>query len=413
MLRRSLCSSPVGASSNRRLAATSAGPSGASPFADLQEHMRRSYKLDTVLQQTPHGMVLGKQENTTTYSFVGFEGVRFQTIAECMMRVPVEHRTFHAICGRAGVPCDFFGDIDLPNNIGDSQAEHMLVQSIGAITSKVDLVLSRRGVPTQRPEVLLLRNIHAATKKSMHLHIRFPTACFSDFRSVRHVAEKMNGDLDAAFFDLSCYRERGMIRLAHSRKVGSAVVHHELVPVADADNKALSALLEPSRAWSAAECIARSFSLREECLLDTTDGSASSPILRMDTALFQKSSSEAGERGAAAAAEKKTTNRGVRCLRSSRRKPKVGGIARLLRACVRCRRRQQSRTTNGFVLDWRYTILGPTIKILRSGFNSPFVLRTSLAATFAEVCGTSSLDMQITRTGPEVTITLSRRFGEK
>ncbi|CUG87050.1 primase-like protein, putative [Bodo saltans] len=278
-------------------ATTASAASSASPFISVKDSMSRSYKLSAVLENTNHGVVLGKQENTSTYSFVGFEGVPFLKVAECVMQVPVEHRTFHAICGRMSVPCDFFGDIDLPLTTSTASIETMILTALRRVQEEVSAATLRqhpswsvgpssssKGKGDAPPEVLLVTNPQATTKRSYHLHIRFPHVCFCDYRTVRHVAEKINGELGASFFDLACYRERGMMRTAYSRKVGvgsSSSLHHELAPAfPQISNSELKKLLEPSTRWSPAECVARSFVIREDFMeskfLKQTSSSATS-----------------------------------------------------------------------------------------------------------------------------------------
>lgn len=254
-----------------------------SPFADLQNAMHRSYRLDVVQQKmTRGGIILAKQENEETFSFVGFEGLPYLAVATRLMLLPEEHRTFHVVCSTGG-PCDFYGDIDLPATTSDKIVTELLDAAVNEVTTLMSSACERmqqRAAKQQQiaafagPEVLLLRNPNPA-KKSLHLHMSFPHLCFEDYVGVRAVAEHINAKVSLALFDLHCYRSKGMLRLpfnGKSRRQNDAhEARHSLEPVLSfppsAEGNRLRSATASSAALSRPQIVSKAFCLREEYAL--------------------------------------------------------------------------------------------------------------------------------------------------
>ncbi|KEG06987.1 TcC31.29 [Trypanosoma grayi] len=264
------------------------------PFRGLHEHITRSYRLDQVLAVTrPVDMLVGRQESKSgAFSFIRFEcGPQFLednrnstatgaslgsahndsalVVAERLLDFPPHMRHFHSICGRENVPCDFFADVDLPNET-PAVGEKVLLEMLNYLEVRL------HGIGFLEPSFLVLTNeVPSADKVSYHVHARAmgtpgedheetggsgddgvdsdttsmdkPTqqrqkkkkeadgkksgkrgrrsaqkiVAFQDYRVVKLLADEVNMTLGRTVVDEQCYRVNGMLRCAYSSKLAA------------------------------------------------------------------------------------------------------------------------------------------------------------------------------------------------
>nr|CCC89395.1 conserved hypothetical protein [Trypanosoma congolense IL3000] len=283
----------------------------ANPFRGLHEHITRSYRLDQILAaMKTHDLLLGRQEaKSAAFSFIRFAcGPKFVSahlesaglnlvggntsntkgrrssgrnsdinpnencpliIAERLLAFPPHMHHFHTICGRDNVPCDFFADIDLPNET-QSAGEKTLLEVLDYLDVRLE------AIGFTRPSFVVLANETPNPEKvSYHLHARSMGAqagagsaattnsdliddvsetgesvdnnssvddqgkpgqaragkdrkskasngkiiAFQDYRVVKLLADEVNAALGRTVIDEQCYRSNGMLRCAYSSKI--------------------------------------------------------------------------------------------------------------------------------------------------------------------------------------------------
>ncbi|KPI82867.1 putative primase 2 [Leptomonas seymouri] len=90
-------------------------------------------------------------------------------LAQRMLLFPDHMRQFHSICGREGVPCDFFADIDLPGESA-AGAEKVLMEVLDYLEVRLP------GVGFTDPFFLVVTNaVPGSDKMSYHVHARSMT----------------------------------------------------------------------------------------------------------------------------------------------------------------------------------------------------------------------------------------------
>ncbi|EKF30501.1 hypothetical protein MOQ_005686 [Trypanosoma cruzi marinkellei] len=329
------------------------------PFLGLHEHITRSYRLDQLLAVArPEDILLGRQEvKSGAFSFIRFEsGPHFLAsnakssttprseetpqndcalvVAERLMAFPPHMRHFHSICGRENVPCDFFADVDLPNE-SPASGEKVLLEMLNYLEVRLE------GIGFHQPSFLVLTNeIPSSDKVSYHVHARSmgvmdekTTAddeegdddtneqenedeevdlagtkgssrrksknnnnnnnkkaartkkgpkpkkiiAFQDYRVVRLIADEVNTTLGRTVVDEQCYRANGMLRCAFSSKIAPSpnggVVRQKgkrLVPMLKAQDTALQRRLNDMSAYLN--------TLSEAEVLERTFGTRFAPI---------------------------------------------------------------------------------------------------------------------------------------
>ncbi|KAH8604064.1 primase 2 [Trypanosoma vivax] len=281
------------------------------PFRGLHEHISRSYRLDqlqAVMQ--PNDLLLGRQESKTgAFSFIrfacgqdflndhrasGFPSLHSPTnpdggaaksnsgrkgskkkdasendcllvVAERLLAFPQNMRNFHTVCGRENVPCDFFADIDLPNET-QASGEKILLEVLNYLDVRL------QGIGFMRPSFIILTNeVPSADKVSYHVHARAmgksgeedesdafgsvkqnglngdhdskkskankptgKTIAFQDYRVVKLLADEVNLALGRTIIDEQCYRNNGMLRCAFSTKINAPGFSPLSTPPSDA-----------------------------------------------------------------------------------------------------------------------------------------------------------------------------------
>ncbi|RNF22436.1 DNA repair protein RAD50 [Trypanosoma cruzi] len=327
------------------------------PFLGLHEHITRSYRLDQLLAVArPEDILMGRQEaKSGAFSFIRFEsGPQFLAsnakssttprseetphndcalvVAERLMAFPPHMRHFHSICGRENVPCDFFADVDLPNETPVS-GEKLLLEMLNYLEVRLE------GIGFHQPSFLVLANeVPSPDKVSYHVHARSMGAmdekttaddeegdddanehenedeeadlagtkgsprgkrrnnnnnkkaakakkgqkqkkiiAFQDYRVVRLLADEVNTTLGRTVVDEQCYRANGMLRCAFSSKIAPSpnggVVRQKgkrLVPMLKAQDTALQRRLNEMSAYLN--------TLSEAEVLERTFGTRFAPI---------------------------------------------------------------------------------------------------------------------------------------
>ncbi|KAH9598338.1 Prim-pol family 5 [Trypanosoma melophagium] len=351
------------------------GTTLSNPFRGIHEHMTRSYRLDQLLALArPEDVMLGRQDTKSgAFSFIRFEtGQRFLqdskqsefsststtttttkdtsvgksksvevnsnaslgvahndcalVVAERLLSFPPHMRHFHTVCGRENVPCDFFADVDLPNETATS-GEKILLDMLNYLEVRL------QGVGFLQPSFLILTNeVPSADKVSYHVHARAMGSsengdediaemeeqnstskknekkhnsgkkgedeedaeeeledrkgnktknnkkkskkkhsgnkiiAFQDYRVVKLLADEVNTTLGRAVVDEQCYRVNGMLRCAYSAKVTPGQKGKRLIPLLKAQDPALQRRLNEMRDsmqnLSEAEILARTFATR-------------------------------------------------------------------------------------------------------------------------------------------------------
>ncbi|RNF18732.1 DNA repair protein RAD50 [Trypanosoma conorhini] len=315
------------------------------PFLGLHDHITRSYRLDQLLAVArPEDVLIGRQETKSgAFSFIRFEtGPQFLAhnakssstpqsdavahddcalvVAERLLAFPPHMRHFHSVCGRENVPCDFFADVDLPNETPAS-GEKLLMEMLNYLEVRL------QGIGFHQPSFLVLTNeVPSAEKVSYHVHARSMGApdeaaaaaaddddgddaaagnaeaagsglsqrkrgrreaaavakkkpkpkkiiAFQDYRVVKLLAEEVNTTLGRTVVDDQCYRTNGMLRCAFSSKIvpspSGGVVRPKgkrLIPMLKAQDTALQRRLNDMAAYlhtlSDAEILERTFGTR-------------------------------------------------------------------------------------------------------------------------------------------------------
>ncbi|ESL06836.1 hypothetical protein TRSC58_05483 [Trypanosoma rangeli SC58] len=318
------------------------------PFLGLHDHITRSYRLDQLLAVVrPEDVLLGRQEmKSGAFSFIRFEtGPQFLAqnaksssvprssaathndcalvVAERLLAFPPHMRHFHTVCGRENVPCDFFADVDLPNETPAS-GEKLLLEMLNYLEVRL------QGIGFHQPSFLVFTNeVPSADKVSYHVHARSlalpdkateaeadaeeeeedddvnhnvgkdetlrkglfqrkqskqketpakkpkprKIVAFQDYRVVKLLADEVNTTLGRNMVDEQCYRTNGMLRCAFSSKIvpspNGGVVRpkgKQLVPMLKAQDAALQRRLNDMAAYldtlSEAEILERTFGTR-------------------------------------------------------------------------------------------------------------------------------------------------------
>ncbi|RHW74362.1 primase 2 [Trypanosoma brucei equiperdum] len=291
--------------------ATTTGGGVANPFRGLHNHITRSYRLDQLQAAMKiHDLLLGRQEvKSGAFSFIRFAcGPKFindhreivgpdagggvdvsgadekkgssrnssrtngsedcpLVIAERLLSFPPHMHHFHTVCGRENVPCDFFADIDLPNET-PAGGEKALLEVLNYLDVRLE------AIGFSQPSFLVLTNeVPSAGKVSYHLHARSmgtqsdsggaaaagsmgssggsggvgvdehsaggdvkqgrgrsaeggksrashgKIVAFQDYRVVELLADEVNTTLGRTVIDEQCYRVNGMLRCAYSSKI--------------------------------------------------------------------------------------------------------------------------------------------------------------------------------------------------
>ncbi|EPY27620.1 hypothetical protein AGDE_05580 [Angomonas deanei] len=232
----------------------SSEPLLSNPFRNIHDYVVRSYRLDQVLaKSTGQDLVFARQEKkSTAFSFItlcknslfykghwmcapdlrdlyntsrlksnhqrllsktsdddGSTTRRFYNptvglgapqlhadyaliVAQRLLLFPDSNRHFHAVVGREGVPCDFFADIDLPNETHES-GEKILLEIISYLEVRLP------GIGFTHPFFLVLANENSMKggrkgKVSYHLHVRSMTHLLARFeaKGVEEVYQKLH-----------------------------------------------------------------------------------------------------------------------------------------------------------------------------------------------------------------------------
>lgn len=101
-------------------------------------------------------------------------------LAQRLLMFPDSQRHFHSVCGRDGVPCDFFADIDLPNETV-ATGEKLLLEVLNYLEVRLP------GVGFTNPFFLVLANEGACSEKvSYHVHARSMTHAMGHVDWARH-----------------------------------------------------------------------------------------------------------------------------------------------------------------------------------------------------------------------------------
>lgn len=215
----------------------------------------RHLKLDAVVAATtPRDFIVAKHEVASIYSYAGYVNFTAHEVASRLLVSPAPQRTFHALIGRGGIPCDFYGDVDM--DLAERNPEAKLIEALHAVKEQ----LAERGFGAL--ETLVLTG-NSNEKHSFHVHIHSPAMAFADFREVAEVAEVVNDALPAPIFDTGVYRANATLRLALSAKLGQADrVLTPYLPVAK--DAALRSILASAGGLSSTDLVVRSLVLRPE-----------------------------------------------------------------------------------------------------------------------------------------------------
>lgn len=192
------------------------------PFCGMHTLLSRSYRLEPLLEASvPGDVLLARQEKkSTAFSFLrfqasptlyerhwstlpalaeqqaallrrgpdgtstpgftlfnnnlGLDNPRVQSsmpliIAQRLLLFPDQMRHFHALCGRELVPCDFFADVDLPNETPES-GEQVLLEILNYLEVRLP------GIGFTDPLFMVLSNdTPSKDKVSYHIHARSMT----------------------------------------------------------------------------------------------------------------------------------------------------------------------------------------------------------------------------------------------
>lgn len=254
----------------------------------------RGFRLEAVTAKVkPTDYVLALQQGPNIFHFMAFPGLEKKALCGHLLNAfPNDHRCFHTVFGRPGIPLDFVADIDLP--VGPSNATSCDADLTNILTSFHKVMNEHVRNPCDH--VMLLHSGSTSSKHSFHLHASVKNSAFDNLTAMKDLALLVNQDLQQNIFDTAIYRPAGSIRIAYAGKFEAP--SRILVPYQSTHEPLLKLVSDVSSATKE-DIMAMSLVVRPEVTesVQLASGSSAAPVKLIKKASTTKMSGETDASG--------------------------------------------------------------------------------------------------------------------